>query len=439
MPKLVREVLDGYKDVISNNTFPSWRGYGALISGFVFSQPSLSDMVRDFAWSPSVSTLQRASAGFNSKKFMKRLRTKILKYLLKFIKDGTLSDLCMSIDDTPIEKFSENLTGFGNWATSSKNVFSGHKVLVVTLVNKKEGFAIPLFYSVLKKQEEYGYENYTTIILNALNTLAKEGFPKLEIVMDSGFGASNLLNELSVKCYTYLVEAKSNRQIKMSPNPKEKYRKPKQIFKAGKRSKAKYGNGKLKYINEKLIYLKGVKRIQKCIAVYNHPCEPVAFAYYITNNLNLSAENMWFLSRDRWRIEQLFRDLKQNLSWGSLPCCTEGAFEMSICIPFAIIASLRINAEKWNHENTLSNQIGNMLRKIREENFQTAISFIMNTPKHPKVILLKNRRHINRLTKKPRNLSDEDNLLLFLSKNPSVKNPVNSSAEDYFVKNNVAA
>ena len=439
MPKLVREVLDGYKDVISNNTFPSWLGYGALISGFVFSQPSLSDIVRDFAWSPSVSTLQRASASFNSKKFMKRLRAKILKYLLTLLKDATLTDFCITIDDTSIEKFSENLTGSGNWATSSKNIFSGHKVLVVTLVNKKEGFAIPLFYSILKKQEENGYENYTTVILNAINTLAKEGFPKLEIVMDSGFGASNLLNELSLKCYTYLVEAKSNRLMKMSPNPNEKYKKPKQIFKTGKRSKSKYRNGKLKYINEKLIYLKGVKKIQKVIAVYNHPCAPDAFAYYITNNLNLSSENMWFLSRDRWRIEQLFRDLKQNLSWGNLPCRTEGAFEMSICIPFAIIASLRIDAEKWNHENTLSNQIGNMLRKIREENFQTSIGFIMNKPQHPKVILLKNRRHINRLTKKPKNSTENDDLIHFKAQNSNIKNPVNSSAEDNLVRNDVAA
>ena len=349
-----------------------------------------------------------------------------------------LEDFCIAIDDTPIEKFSSNLPGFGRWATSSQDGYTGHKVLVVTLVNKKEGFAIPLFYKILKKQDEEGYENYTTIILNVLNTLEKEKFPKFEFVMDSGFNSSKLLNELNKKLYKYLVEVKSNRLIKMGPNPKERYKKPKQIFRAGKRTKSKYQNGKIKYILEKLIYLKDVTARQKGIAVYNYPCEQNAFAYYITNNLDLSSEDMWFLSRDRWKIEQLFRDLKQNLSWGNLPCCTEGAFEMSICIPFAIIASLRIDAEKWNHENTLSNQIGKMLRKIREENFQTAIGFMMNKPKHPKVILLRNRRHKNRLTKKPRNLNVEDNLIKFSSNKKLIKKSRDLSAEETLVEYSVA-
>ena len=87
-----------------------------------------------------------------------------------------LEDFCIAIDDTPIEKFSSNLPGFGRWATSSQDGYTGHKVLVVTLVNKKEGFAIPLFYKILKKQDEEGYENYTTIILNVLNTLEKVTF-----------------------------------------------------------------------------------------------------------------------------------------------------------------------------------------------------------------------------------------------------------------------
>ena len=217
---------------------------------------------------------------------MKRLRSKILAYILKILKVKNLCDFCIAIDDTPIEKFSKDLPGFGRWATSSHDGYSGHKVLVVTLVNKKEGFAIPLFYKILKKQEEDGYENYTTIILNVLNTLEKEKFPKFEIVMDSGFGSTKLLNELNDKFYKYLVEAKSNRLIKMGPNPKEKYKQPKQIFRAGKRTKAKYMNGKFKYIVEKLIYLKGVKAKQKGIAVYNHPCAQDAFAYYITNNCN---------------------------------------------------------------------------------------------------------------------------------------------------------
>ena len=214
------------------------------------------------------------------------------------------------------------------------------------------------------------------------------------------------MNELNKKEYTYITEIKSNRNIKI--NSKSKYKKPKKIFESGARKKSKYKNGKTKYIIEKMIFAKGVSAKQKCISVYNHHRSKSSFAYYITNNLKSSYSDMWFLSRDRWRIEQLFRDLKQNLSWGSLPCYNEGAFELSICVPFAIIASLRIDAEKWNHENTSSNQVGNILRKIREENFQTSIGYIMEKPNDFKVKLLKNRRNIKRLTKKPVNSTAEN-------------------------------
>jgi hypothetical protein len=74
------------------------------------------------------------------------------------------------------------------------------------------------------------------------------------------------------------------------------------------------------------------------------------------------------------------------------------------------------------------------LRKIREENFQTAIGFMMDKPKHPKVILLKNRRHKNRLTQKPINSNAEDNVIQFRAKSEPMKEPVNSSAEDNLVQ-----
>jgi hypothetical protein len=174
MPLFVRKLLDGYKDVISINENASWLGYGSLICGFLFPQASLSSIVRTCPWSPSLSSLQRATTSFDSKRFMKRLRSKILKYL----KDKKIDEFCLVIDDTSIEKFSDKLPGFGKWATSSQNGYLGHKVLVSTIVNKKSGFAIPLFYKVLKKQDEREYENYTTIILNVINLLLLEGFPK---------------------------------------------------------------------------------------------------------------------------------------------------------------------------------------------------------------------------------------------------------------------
>jgi len=409
MPAFGRKVLDDYKDAICEGPRPPWLAYGALISGFAFGVNSLSEIARNFAWSPSVSTLQRSTALFNSKTFMKRLRIRILKYLKNMLNLGyDLSDFCIAIDDTSIEKYSHFLPGFGKWASSSGKVYAGHKVLVIALVNRRENFSIPIFYEIIKKKIESGYKLFSTCILNALGILEKEGFPLLDIVMDSGFGSSSLLNTLNKKNYKYVIEIKSNRNIRISPNKKSIKKKPRSIFKKGKRIKIKYKKGKTKYASEKLIHVDGIDKKQKGIAVYNFGLSQNAFAFYISNNLNYSAYDIWCLSRDRWKIEELFRDLKQNLSWGSLPCFIEGAFELSICIPFAIVASLRIDAEKWNHENALSHQIGKMLKKIREENFQTAIGIVLHQPNNVKIQILKNRRQKNRLTRKPTNISAEE-------------------------------
>jgi hypothetical protein len=119
MPLFVRKLLDGYKDVISINENASWVGYGSLICGFVFSQGTLSAIVRTCPWIPSLSSLQRASSSFDSRRFMKQLRSKILR----FRKDKNIDEYCLVIDDPSIKKFSDNLPGSGKWATSSQNSY----------------------------------------------------------------------------------------------------------------------------------------------------------------------------------------------------------------------------------------------------------------------------------------------------------------------------
>jgi hypothetical protein len=94
----VRKLLDDYKDVFSINENTSWLGYGSLISGFVFSHATFSAIVRTCPWSSSLSCLQRATTSFDSKRFMKQLRSKILKYL----KDKNIDEYYLVIDDTSI-------------------------------------------------------------------------------------------------------------------------------------------------------------------------------------------------------------------------------------------------------------------------------------------------------------------------------------------------
>ena len=129
-----------------------------------------------------------------------------------------------------------------------------------------------------------------------------------------------------------------------------------------------------------------------------------AFAYYVSTNRLMSGAEIWALARSRWAIEVLFRDLKQNLAFGRLPCIGKEAADLAVCIPFALVVSLRLdNPEIWGLNPSEVDALGTKIAKIRETGFQKALNIITNNPEHRIVSRLRARRLQGRLNRKPVN------------------------------------
>lgn len=78
VPCVIRKVADRVKDVFSDKKL-NYNALCVLFCMFLFGTENLSDAVRVFGWSQSVSTLQKNVHRFNQNRFMRRLRASVLK------------------------------------------------------------------------------------------------------------------------------------------------------------------------------------------------------------------------------------------------------------------------------------------------------------------------------------------------------------------------
>ena len=78
VPAGIRKVADRFKD-IGDDRFLNYSNQCAIMCLFLFGLTSLSDVARDCPWSHSVSDLSRAVQGFSGNRYMRRLRSSILR------------------------------------------------------------------------------------------------------------------------------------------------------------------------------------------------------------------------------------------------------------------------------------------------------------------------------------------------------------------------
>jgi hypothetical protein len=110
---------------------------------------------------------------------------------------------------------------------------------------------------------------------------------------------------------------------------------------------------------------------------------------------------VWKIYRARWAIEVLFRDMKQNLSFGSLPCGGENASDLAVCIPFALVVSLRLKPEIWQTEPNRT--IGEMIAGIKEKSLDKSIELLGFESSKNLRSRVRSRRDPSRFGKKPVN------------------------------------
>ena len=389
VPTGIRKVADRYKSLFAG----SETNYAALCAFFalhLYGCKGLSELARTCPWSPSVSALSSAVKGWNANRFMRRLRANVLR---RFEGKFNPTDFCYAVDDTANPKYGKWTARCGNWH-SSAGPFHGQKVLAIVLVDRRHGVAIPIHYAFGRKDTDADYKSMPDLALELLADCRAMGFPPLPVTSDSWFDSAPFMRQLEALGLSYDGEIKSRRLVRSNPGPNVKrcnlaaffkgqprYSVPAKPYGERGRKRKRRGAKKRKWISETTALINGVKHPVKLIAVYNHRLDKDAFAYYISTNRSLSGAELWALARSRWAIEVLFRDMKQNLSFGRLPCTGEEAADLAVCVPFALIVSLRLDdPEIWQLSDAGNDSIGTKIGRIREQSLNKALTLIAFNP-----------------------------------------------------------
>jgi hypothetical protein len=334
------------------------------------------------------------------------MRKRVLK---KYSGQLNADDFCLAIDDTDNPKFGGSFRA-GNWY-GSKGHYHGHRIVVVALVDFQRKIAIPLSYEIAVKQGQPNHKPAPEIAIRLLTSIKKEGFPVcLPVVCDSWFDGVEFIKKVTNIGFELVWEMKANRKVKCNPGPfvrkvgMHKAFEGLQRFRLHQRFESKAIIRRLRKRrcgSQKRLILNGHPKFVNCVAMFNRRNGVKAFAYWSSTNLELSAEKIWELSRGRWNIECLFRDLKQHLSFGRLPVGSEDGANISICIPFILCTSLRLDPEKWGCQ--VGQSIGTMVGFVREESFENAITSLVMFPVSERSRRLYSRRRKDRACKKPVN------------------------------------
>lgn len=350
--------------------------------------PVLSRLVQVVCFSPSVSKLSRAAAKFDAT-LMNRTMKRVAWSVLSRVRKAPL-DWIFVVDTTSRFTRTKGVAGGGLWANSKSEIFHGQNLMVICAVNKKTGEAIPVTIApCIKEQERKAGTTNHDLVITLLQSLIEQGWPKLNIVMDSWFDSAALMTKLMLLGFTFVIELKSKRKPKLSPGTRCPKRSLIDIFSGHKRisvrattrensPRKKLGWKGAKYIAEKSVWLNGVGKNTKQFrikieAVYNHFKEQNAFGYYATNDLSAPSTWCWKMSRYRWNIEVCFRDLKQGLRWGKWASKCPEAANLSLILPIVVLAYMR----ETEPEATI---IGR-LQRLQDEETIASVEYFANNPR----------------------------------------------------------
>ena len=404
VPPSVREVYFLFKDLFTEQGF-SYLPACSLLVFFLSGNTSFSDFVRSCPWSPSVSSLCRYAKAFEPNRFMRRNRKRILK---KMAACGH-SDFCFAVDDTANPKF-----GSGVFASaphgSSSGLYFGQKILILVVVDLRTRHAYPISYIFLSGKKDPNHIPAPERAIGLIADAIGDGFPPFPVTSDSWFGSKEFIQSVHALGCEFAGELKTNRNARAGLGREDSVRNITTWFTnltryrltRSKHQKRKDKRGKA--YSEEMLYITGLSTQLKIIAVYNRINGANPFAIYATTNLSMTGARLWKLSRARWSIECLFRNLKQSLGFGSLTAGSEGGAHMAVCIPLILATSIELDArEIWKSAGRET--LGTIVKKQREASFGKAIDLVINNHNSSQLAMLRARR--KNPTRKPTNISGE--------------------------------
>lgn len=402
-PKEIREEADMFKGSLGGY----YKAFTAVLCGYIFGFSSLSDIMRYFFFSPSVSTMDRFFQSKTYKNLNRYHRRRLMNLYTKTSKN--INRYAWAVDDTIIPHWGKKIWGAYYWRDHSTGGHVwGHKLMVLGLIDKKRKILIPVFWEILHREgkENLGekHKKGNDVAFDLLQQATKMGFPKYPVVMDSWFAGKELFEKLDKNGYKFVIELRSNRKV-VKYSRSILYESVSDFFKNRFRHKIYYLN-RPKWATCATLLLNKMEKKLKVVAVANkkglaHEC----FAYYATNQLAWDATKVWGLSRDRWSIEVQFRDLKQLFTLGEAAMRSKNAVETTISM--SVIAMTVVRFKQLAYADANENQherpcpASNIVQKCILDSLKRSIHKLASPSNLSSIQKFKVRMRLENFRKKP--------------------------------------
>ena len=404
LPEVARKAANSYAHLF-RETALSFSPLSCLFGMALFGIESLCDGARCFPRSPCVSVLSKAVQCFVAEPFTRRMRKMIFE---NYNTPEKQANLRLVVDDTPNKKSGKKNYAVGRRVESKKKHYFGQKIMVIALVDVSKWVTYPLCYAFCLPKCAAGYRKDHEVALDLIKEYLSEEWPKLPLVADSGFDCTEFIDALKQIGIDYFVEIKSNRRLRHCAAGHQPRLSPHKYFRPEIRRSIRLEIAgkvrKSKYIATRFGYLNDLRGPVKLCAVFNSLTEPEAFGYYLSTKLDATGEEIWYLSRVRWSIEVMFRDLKQNFAFGKLPGIGKASADLTVCAPFALLVQLRLEqVAKDNKGNSRLATVGTLVEHIREQSLLKSIHLISQSQNKNLTSRIKARRSLSRIHQKPVN------------------------------------
>lgn len=330
------------------------------------------------------------------------------KRILKKLAERGHGDFCFAVDDTANPKYGSTFASAS--FHSSSGPYFGQKILVLIVVDLRTRMAFPISYAFLTGKKDPNHVPGNERALELIESAICAGFPPMPVTADSWFDSKEFIRAVHDLGCEFAGELKGNRLARANPEPGSVRQRLGLWFSDLKRNRLtqtrfqKRSEKRGKAYSEKILLINGLDLKLTIIAVYNRINGVKPFAFYATTDSSMTGTKLWRLSRARWAIEVLFRDLKQSLGFGSLTAGGEGGAHLAVCIPLILATSIRLDSnETWASQDC--DTLGTTVKRQREEALSVSIETMIHNPKNKLLALLKARR--KNPNRKPTNLSGE--------------------------------
>lgn len=208
-PSIVREICNNNKDLCDGHC--SYQSFVALVTGIFWGYRSLSEIVRMFCASPSLSTLSEALRNLPARRLISRNINALSKMVQK--EANATTRFSVLIDDTLSRQFGESKDNCYWFDHSLNKTILGRNYLVAVLVDNHTGRTYLLDIILLFGKKHAEYEARLKIVQTILLRLKAAKLGHLTVVADSWFASSEFFEWLDANAFTFEIEIKHNRKV----------------------------------------------------------------------------------------------------------------------------------------------------------------------------------------------------------------------------------